>query len=32
MTKEEEGVILSFMQGKDVSEMLSLLMKNGNRY
>lgn len=32
MTKEEEGVILSFMQGKDVSEVLSLLMKNGNRY
>lgn len=32
MTKEEEGIILSFMQGKDVSEVLSLLMKNGNRY
>lgn len=32
MTKEEESLILSAVQGKDVSEVMSLLMKNGNRY
>ena len=32
MTREEESLILSVVQGKDVSEVMSLLMKHGNRY
>ncbi len=32
MTKDEEGLILSAVQGKDVSEVLAVLIKNGNRY
>lgn len=32
MTKNEEECILRFVQGKDVSEVMALLMKHGNRY
>lgn len=32
MTKEEEDLVLSAVQGKDVSEVMALLMKSGNRY
>lgn len=32
MRKEDEQSILAAIEGKDVSEVLSLLMRNGNRY
>lgn len=32
MTKDSEGLNLSALQGKDVSDVTAFLMKNGNRY
>lgn len=32
MNKEDEGDLLRWLQGKDVSEVMNLLMKHGNRY
>ena len=32
MTKEDEGNLLKWLQDKDVSEVMDLLMKHGNRY
>lgn len=32
MNKEDEGELLRWLQDKDVSEVMSLLMKHGNRY
>lgn len=32
MNKEDESDLLKWLQDKDVSEVMSLLMKHGNRY
>ena len=32
MNKEDEGDLLRWLQDKDVSEVMDLLMKHGNRY
>lgn len=32
MSKEDEEALLRLVQGKDVSEVMALLMKHGNRY
>lgn len=32
MTKNDEEMFLEWMRGKDVSEVMALLMKHGNRY
>lgn len=32
MNKEDESDLLHWLQDKDVSEVMNLLMKHGNRY
>ena len=32
MTKEDEDNLLKWLKDKDVSEVMDLLMRNGNRY